>query len=308
MTVYYNALGPILKKKFGCKVYKICIDAGFTCPNRNGEKGYGGCIFCDTFGSSSLTNPEKTSLKQQILNNIIVRKSRYKAKKFIVYLQSYSNTYAPLDRLKHIYDEALSAHQDIVGISIATRSDCLDEEKIALIASYKKKVPYVNIELGMQSANDTTLKFINRCETHADFVKTLSIIKSYELDHCAHVILGLPNETKDDELFTADTLAKLQVNGVKIHLLVIVPNTPMEDLYRKGLYHPLSFEEYVSKCCDFLERLHPSCIIHRLSTSGPLMHLIAPLWMRTTKETVVNAVLTEFIQRKTHQGIFYRCF
>jgi radical SAM protein (TIGR01212 family) len=304
MTIYYNALGAQLKKQFGCKVYKISLDGGFTCPNRDGSKGVGGCIFCDKAGSSSLTNPQKTSIKEQILNNIIVRKSRYKAKKFIVYLQSYSNTYGSIDHLKHVYDEAIYAHEDIVGISIATRSDCIDDDKAALIASYKNKVPYVNVELGMQSAHETTLKLINRCETHADFVKAIKILKNHNLDHCAHVILGLPNEDKEDELFTADTIAKLKVNGVKIHLLVIIKDTPLEELYRQGGYKPLTLDEYVQKTCNFLERLHPCCVIHRMSTSGPLMHLVAPLWMQTTKETVVRAILEEFKKRNSKQGIF----
>ena len=202
-----------LKKRFQTRVYKISLDAGFTCPNRDGTKGKNGCIFCDEKGSSSRTHGDSTPIEQQALVNINVRKSRYGAKKFIAYFQSFSNTYAPCDQLKKIYDKALFSHPDIIGISISTRPDCIDEEKVQMIAEYKKKFPYVCIELGMQSIHDKTLSLINRQESHQDFLAAYALIKKYGLEHCIHIILGLPNESRQNQIETAKNLADLQISN-----------------------------------------------------------------------------------------------
>lgn len=300
----YNSFNNFLKKIFQQKTYKISLDAGFSCPNRDGSKGFGGCIFCDEKGSSSRTNLECASLKTQIINNIKVRKNRYKAEKFIVYFQSFTNTYAPVAKLKKLYDEAIEAHEEIVGISVSTRPDCVDEEKIQLLASYKEKLPFVCIEYGMQTSNDTTLKLLNRNETHGDFLKALELTKKYDLHHCAHVILGLPGESLEDNLKTADTLAELKVEGVKIHCLVAMENSVLGNMYEKGLWTPLSYKEYVESACSFIERIHPDSIIHRVSASGHPLHLIAPLWMKEKNLQIANALREEFQRRKTRQGSF----
>lgn len=294
-----NTYGAFLKAKFGCRVYKVAVDAGFSCPNRDGSKGIGGCIFCDETGSSSRVSENKP-IKEQVLQNIRVRKSRYNAKKFIVHFQSFTNTYASTEKLKKLYDEALFTHPDIVGISISTRADSLNEEKVSLIASYKSKITYVNVEIGMQTANDKTLKLINRCETHEDFLNAFALLKKYELDHCIHLILGLPNESKEDMLHTADVLAKLNVNGVKIHLLVAMRNTLLEQLFKEGKWKPLSFEEFTSLCADFLIRLPPSCIIHRLGGNGHPLHIVAPTWVKTQKQQIIPKILLELKKRKTN--------
>lgn len=300
----YNTYNRFMKNLIGERTYKVSIDAGFSCPNRDGTKAFGGCIFCDERGSSSRTNPEKTSIKEQIIANIKVRKTRYKAQKFIVYFQSFTNTYAHVEKLKELYDEAIIAHPDIVGISISTRPDSIDEEKIKLIASYKEKLPYVCVEFGMQSSHEKTLKLINRNESHVDFVKAIELTQKYKLSNCAHIILGLPEETFEDYLSTADALAKLKVDGVKIHALAAIENTVLSHMYEKGLWQPLSLEKYIEASLSFIERLLKDCIIHRVSASGHPQHITAPVWMREKNLNISKKLELEFKKKGSHQGIF----
>lgn len=298
----YNAH---MHKLFQKRVYKVSIDGGFSCPNRDGTKSTFGCIFCDAKGSSSRTHPSFTSIKEQVIKNISIRKSRYRAEKFIAYFQSFTNTYAPIEVLKKRYDEAIAAHPDIVGLTISTRPDCIDEEKIKLIASYQAKLPYVSIEYGLQTIHDKTLKLINRQETHADFLKALALTKKYNLHHCAHVILNLPGETKEEMLATAEELARLKVEGVKIHLLVAMRGTALEKLFLKGNWQSFSLEEYVKLACDFIERLPPDMVIHRISKNGHPLEIVYPLWMKDKKAAFMPALLKEFEQRKSYQGFHY---
>ena len=300
----YNSYNNYMKKKMGCKVYKVSIDGGFSCPNRDRTKGEGGCIFCDERGSSSRTNNLSSSITEQIINNIKVRKARYKAKKFIAYFQSFSNTYAPISKLKEKYDEAIQADKDIIGLNISTRPDCIDENKIKLIASYKEKVPYVCIEYGMQTSHDKTLKLINRKENHTDFLKALELTQKYGLHHCAHIILGLPGESIEEQIQTANVISSLGVEGIKIHLLVAIANTPLATMYKDGLWAPLSYEEYINLACTFLENIHKECIIHRLSSSGHPMHLVAPIWMKNKNINISFDIVKEFKKRNTYQGYF----
>lgn len=294
-----------LKKLFNCRVYKVSIDAGFTCPNRDGSKGVGGCTFCDETGSSSRLNTIETPIREQVLNNIKVRRSRFKSGKFIAYFQSNTNTYAPVEQLQKLYDEAVDAHPDIVGLAISTREDCIDEEKIALISSYRERLPYVSVEYGMQTIHDRTLASINRCSKHSDFLRALELTQKYDLDYCVHVILGLPGESREDQLKTAEALAKMGVRGVKIHLLVAMDKTPLAKSYERGKWSPLSFEEYVSLVCDFIERLPSNCVIHRLSGNGHPLHVVAPKWMSQRKGEVIKAISQTLINRKTYQGFRY---
>jgi len=278
-----------LKNLFGRKVYKVSIDAGFTCPNIDGTKAKGGCIFCDEYGSSSRVH-ENRSIKEQVLNNIKIRKTRYKAKKFIAYFQSFSNTYKNIDELKKLYNEALCSHPDIVGLSISTRADCLDENKVKLVASYRKFLPYVSIELGLQSMHDKTLKKINRQETLKDFIKAYTLIKKYNLHLCVHVILGLPQETDLDMMRTANFLSSLKIDGVKIHILVALKNTVLEKLYLKKLWTPLSYERYLKIASYFIKTLGNSCIIHSSAASGYAKDIIAPSWLYKKKLKLIEDI------------------
>jgi uncharacterized protein len=300
----YYTYNRFMQQLFGCRVYKVSVDANFSCPNRDGTLSTLGCIFCDELGSSSRTHDRTTPIRDQILNNIKVRKARYRAQKFIVYFQSFSNTYGSLEKLKDTFDKAAGVHPDIIGISISTRPDCVDEEKIKLIASYKKIFEYVSIEYGMQTIHNKTLKFINRQETHADFLNALQLTKKYDLHHVAHVILGLPNETVEDQMETAQKIKEYEIEGIKIHLLVAMQNTALAKMYEEGLFNPLSFEEYIKLACSFLERLGPKCVIHRISASGHPLHIVAPLWMKDPKLDFEGALLKEFARRGTFQGIY----
>jgi uncharacterized protein len=305
MNDYIRTFNSYLQELFSERVYKIAIDAGFSCPNRDGTKGVNGCIYCDERGSSSRTNASSTPIREQILKNIAHRKIRYKAKKFIAHFQSYTNTYAPLEKLKELYDEAISSSEEIVGLSISTRADCVDEEKMALIASYQKHLPFVQVEFGLQTIHNRTRDLLNRCEKYEDFVQALSWTKKFSLHHCAHVILGLPGESQEEQMQTAKALADLQIEGVKIHFLVALENTSLAQQYLDGLWQPPSFEEHISLTCDFLERLPPSTIIHRISGNGHPLHLIAPLWMKEKKEEILPALKKEFLRRNSRQGSRY---
>jgi radical SAM protein (TIGR01212 family) len=304
MAFYYNSFNQYMIKRFGCTVYKVTIDAGFTCPNRDGSKGTGGCIFCPSSGASSLVH-KNASIKEQIEENCKVRRTRYHADKFIAYFQSFTNTYADHSHLKTIYDQVLG-YKDIVGLSIATRSDCVDEEKIRLIASYKDYFPYVNVEYGMQSMHNKTLKKINQCSSLEDLEKALDLTKKYNLEYSLHVILNLPGETKEEQLETANYLAEIRAPHVKIHLLCAMKNTPFAQVHKQGLWKSLTFEEYISLICDFLERLPPQTIIDRLGGGGHPKEVIEPTWLYDQKDSIVTKVLEEFQKRNTHQGFLVK--
>ncbi len=310
MSKPYRTYNEYLKQKFGAKVYKVTLDAGFTCPNRDGSKAKGGCTFCDTTGSSSRAQDRRDSLSDQVLKNIAKQRRRFKAEKFIAYFQSFTNTYAPVERLKMLYDEAVNAHPDVIGLAVSTRPDCVDAEKLALIASYQgpgEYVPerYVSIEYGLQTIHNRTLERVNRAETYEDFLKAYALTQAFNLDHCVHVILGMPGESHADMMATADVLAELGVMGVKIHLLCAMEHTPLAKEFAQGLWTPLSQVEYVQLVCDFIERLHPECIIHRIAGNGHHQHVLAPLWLQH-KHAVTTDIDAEFARRGTRQGSRFR--
>jgi radical SAM protein (TIGR01212 family) len=297
----YRPYSDYLKSLFGCRVYKVTLDAGFTCPNRDGTKGRGGCTFCDDTGSSSRAQDRRDSITEQILKNIEKQRKRFKANKFIAYFQSYTNTYSKPERLKRLYDEALAAHPDIIGMSISTRPDCVDDEILALIASYKQPGRYICVEYGMQTIHDRTLEQLNRCETHADFLQAMALTRQYDLHHCIHVILGLPGESWEDQMATADKLAEMKVDGVKIHLLCAMEKTPIAESFLRGEWTPMEQDEYVSLICDFIERLHPETVIHRVAGNGHHQHVVAPLWLQRKLE-IMTLIDQEFARRGSRQG------
>jgi uncharacterized protein len=301
MSLYYRSYSQMLKERFGQPVYKLTLDAGFTCPNRDGTKGFGGCTFCDDTGSSSRAQNKKDSIRNQLLSNMAKQRQRFKANRFIAYFQSYTNTYSPTARLKRLYDEAMSTHEDIVGLAISTRPDCVDAEKLALIASYQQPGRLVCIEYGLQTIHNTTLDHLNRCETVEDFYTAMALTREHQLEHCIHVILDLPGESWAMQMATADKLAQMRVDGVKIHLLVAMPNTPIATDFLQGRWQPLDKDAYVSLVCDFIERLHPSTVIHRVAGNGHPQHVVAPLWMRE-KHNILRDVDAEFARRGTRQG------
>lgn len=297
----YKQYSQHLKELFNCKVYKVTLDAGFSCPNRDGVISTGGCIFCEDGGSFSQAHSGELSINEQLDISINKLKDRFGAQKFISYFQAYSNTYAPVDKLKSLYDEAI-LHPDVVGLSIGTRPDCVDAEKIMLINSYAKNYE-VWVEYGLQSIHDKTLKLINRGHSAEDFIKAYELTRKFgeNIKICVHVILGLPGETRQEMLETAKVLADLGIDGIKIHLLCALKDTELEKMHNRGEFNPLSAEEYVDTVCDYLEILPPKTIIHRLAGNGLKKILVAPKWL-PEKFKVLNLIDRELERRGTFQG------
>ena len=295
----YNQFSRLLKDKFGAKVYKITLDAGFSCPNRDGTISKGGCIFCDEGGSFSQAHSNLLSVEQQVQEGIKTLSARFKAEKFMSYFQAYSNTYKPVKELEKIYNSALM-DEKIIGLSIGTRPDCVDDEKLSLIAGYKDDY-YTWVEYGLQSIHNKTLKKINRGHDFDCFLRAYEKTKEKGINVCVHVILGLW-ETHDEMMQTAQKLAELSVDGVKIHMLCALENTRLADMYKNNEIDFMSEDEYINTVCDFLEYLPPETSIHRLAGNGLKKNLIAPRWLGK-KLDCLNKIDREFIKRNSYQGI-----
>ena len=301
MEKRYNDFNTYLRSLFGCRVQKITIDAGLSCPNRDGRVSSGGCIFCNASGSGTGAHARGLTITDQILQGKKFLARRYKARKFLAYFQSFSNTYAPIDKLKRLYDEALAV-EDIVGLSIGTRPDCVDLPILDLLQDYTRH-HLIWLEYGLQSASDKTLELINRGHDVACFKNAVRATLSRGIKICAHVILGLPGESRPDILHTAKTISDLGIDGVKLHLLYVIKGTPLETLYRLGNYRCLEQQEYIDLVCDFLERIPPEMVIQRLTGDPHPEELVAPHWSRGKTETLrrINETLE---QRDTWQGKF----
>ena len=298
MEKRYNAFSEYLKQKFGAKVYKITIDAGFSCPNRDGTISSSGCIFCDDGGSFSQAHSNRLSIEEQVQVGAETLARRFKAQKFMSYFQAFSNTYKPVGELEKIYKASLT-HPDIVGISIGTRPDCVDDDKLKLISSFTPDY-YTWIEYGLQSVHDKTLKKINRGHDYKCFLEAYEKTKNYGINICLHVILNL-FETYEEMMETAKTIAKLEPDGVKIHMLVALEGTKVADMYTNGEIDFMTEDEYVSTVCDFLEYLPPQTTIHRLAGNGLRIELVAPRWIGKKLDTL-NRIDREFERRGSRQG------
>lgn len=301
MDKRYNDLNSYLRRIFGCRVQKITIDAGLTCPNRDGTISTGGCIYCNTRGSGTGAHAKGLSVTQQLIQGKETLSKRYRAKKFIAYFQSFSNTYAPVNTLKGLYEAAL-ALDDVVGISIGTRPDCVNDDILDLLQGYARHC-LVWIEYGLQSAKDETLIFINRGHDVRCFKEAVYATQGRGINICAHVILGLPNENRADMLHTAKILAALKIDGVKLHLLYVVKGTRLEKLYRQGRYSCLKQQEYIDLVCDFLERLPSEMVIQRLTGDPHPNELVAPQWALKKSETLAKIRQT-LEKRDSWQGKF----
>ncbi|NVN98519.1 MAG: TIGR01212 family radical SAM protein [Geobacteraceae bacterium] len=294
----YNPFSEELKRQFGCRVHRISIDGGFTCPNRDGSVGTAGCIFCSDRGSGSFGIARGMSIAGQLEHGKEVMTRKYKSKKFIAYFQPYSNTYAPVERLRELYDEALSV-PEVVGLIVGTRPDCLPPETLDLLKEYDKKT-YFWLELGLQSPHDRTLERIGRGHDFGAFRAAVESVKSRGIRLCVHVILGLPGESREEMLQTPAILNDLGVDGVKIHLLHVNRDTRLAGLYEKGEICLPEKAEYVELVCDFLERLKPEIFIQRLTGDGG-KDLIAPRWS-AAKFEVLNTIDDELERRGSRQG------
>lgn len=295
----YQLFSQHLKERFGGRVHKISVDAGFGCPNRDGGRSGAGCLFCDPGGSGAVGIERQLSVSAQVEQGKEVMTRKYKAGKFMAYFQPFSNTLAPVEKLRALYDEALAV-EDVVGLAIGTRPDCLPPEVIDLLAEYHEKT-YLWLELGLQSSHDRTLDWLRRGHDFATFLEAYRRAKSRGLRVCVHVILGLPGESRNEILQTVDALAELQIDGVKLHLLHVLRDTPLGELYAANEITVMGMEEYVELVVDCIERLPPQTLIHRLTGDGPRDLLLAPLWS-LKKWEVLNAINAEFNRRGSVQG------
>jgi len=295
--MYYYSFGEYLKDKYGRKVRKIGLNAGFTCPNRDGVTGEDGCIFCNDSGFSEFPD-NNISVKEQIDSTISTFKKKG-VENFIAYFQNGSNTYASVEELKKIYD-IIHEYPEIVGLFISTRPDCVNDEVLDLIQGYTS-THEVWVEYGLQTVHDKTLEFIGRGH---NFTQTEEIIRKTSRRGKkvgVHVILGLPGESKEEMMETAEKVSRLPVSGVKLHLLHVLKNTPLEELYNKGEVKLLKEDEYINIACDFIERLSPDCVLLRLASDARVKVLVAPKWMNRKLE-VIRSIEREFKTRNTRQG------
>ena len=280
----------------------MTIDAGFTCPNRDGTKGKGGCIYCDPFGSGNAQFGKGISIEEQVNQNRVFLKKRYNAERFFLYFQAFSNTYAPVCELKEIYDKGISAGQDdILGIIIGTRPDCINEKKLELIASYHPAYE-VWIEYGLQSIHQKTLDFINRQHTVDDYAKAVELTKKYLIKITAHIIVGLPYETHDQIMETARFLTEHdKIDALKIHSLYIPEGSGLENLYHQKKFRMMTMQEYIQTVVDILEILPENMIIARLTGEIDKHHLIAPDWV-SKKQKVLAGINEEMKNRGLKWG------
>jgi radical SAM protein (TIGR01212 family) len=294
-----NSFGSYLRKRFGCRVSKVNVDAGFTCPNRDGSKGVGGCIYCDNNSFSPVTTQVSVPLETQMLEGMAYHKTRLRSEKFIIYFQKFTNTYASVDKLRNLYFRALS-HPDVLGISVGTRPDALDDEAISLLEEIARH-HYVCIELGLQSMDDAILKRINRGHTLDEFLQTVERIAGRGIDICTHLIYGFPGETSRGFMETAALVSSLPINSLKVHQLHAVKGTQLAEMYMAGKFSPISHQEYVATICDFLEQIPPSVAIQRLYGSAPLAIRIAPNWDLKNNQ-MWYSVINELKRRGSWQG------
>lgn len=295
---------PSMPNGRSVKVYKIPIDAGFTCPNRDGKVGSGGCIYCSNRSFSPYTQlAERLPLREQIIQGMDFYQKHYGAEKFIIYFQAFTNTYAPLEYLKQLYDEALTFN-NVIGLAIGTRPDCVSDEVLDLITEYASKY-LVWLEYGIQSIHDRTLKLVNRGHTYQDFVEAVKRTQGRNIKIGTHIIMGLPGETRDDMIATAETIGALGLDGIKIHHLYIAENTPLAEWYKEGRVKTMSLEEYILLVCDVLEHLPEKMVIQRLMGELWDKSVIAPRWAVRDKNDIIAAIENELDQRGSYQGRWF---
>lgn len=296
----YRHLNEYYKEKFGERTLKICVDGGFTCPNRDGTKGYGGCIYCSERGSGELIN-NCGDIEKQVKHYFTTYRAE-RANKFIVYFQNFTNTYDTIENLKKKYDSALIDDR-IVGISIGTRPDCITEEIVKLLKSYTNKY-YVCVELGLQTSNDKIGKLINRGYTSKQFTEAVKILNKYNINVVAHIMVGLPSETKQDIQDTVNFINSHKLEGVKIHSTYVVENTKLADMYKNGEYKALDLDDYIETLIDIIVHLKPELIIHRISGDAPKDILVAPYWNKH-KMWILHGFEKRFRTRDLWQGKYY---
>ena len=297
---HYNTLSDYYKNKYHKKVSKISINLGLSCPNKDGTKGYGGCTYCSSKSSGDFAGETNLSIKDQFYQVKDVMDKKWPDSLYVLYFQAGTNTHTSLENLNRILEESLNIDSSIVEISIATRADALDVDKIKIISKYNKKIP-ITVELGLQTSNENTAKLINRCHTNKEFEEAVNLLHKEGINVVAHIMNGLPGETKDDMLNTIDFLNKLKIDGIKIHALCIISDSRMGQDYLKNPFKLLSFEEYVNIVIEELRHLNKNVIIHRLSADAKLSNLIEPKWTYR-KKLVMNEIDRIMNEENIYQG------
>lgn len=295
----YNSLNYELKKEFGKKIAKISIDGGFTCPNRDGSVGYGGCIFCSSKGSGDFAESRKLSIKEQIEKGKEQTSKKWKDTGYIAYFQSYTNTYAPIDELRKKYYEAIEC-KDICGIAIATRPDCLSFDVLELLSEINQKT-YLWVELGFQTSNENSAKFINRCYDNSVFENAVKELKKRNIKVVVHTIMGLPNETKEDMLNTVKYVCSFSIDGIKLQLLHILSDSKLYEYYKENKFHILDKYEYADIIIEAIENIPENIVIHRITGDGSRENLIAPLWSLDKRGTL-NLIHKKMREKHSFQG------
>jgi radical SAM protein (TIGR01212 family) len=301
----YNSFGSYVKKTFGSAVQKVNIDAGFTCPNRDGTVGWGGCIFCNNQSFKPGACRPALPVREQVGNGIAYLKKRYGAEKFLAYFQAYTNTYAPVEVLEKVYREALE-EPSVIGLAIGTRPDCVDSDILDLLEGISR-TRFVLVEYGLQSVYDRTLAYMNRGHDVATFVKALDATKARGIRAGAHVIVGFPTESREEMLGMASEVSEMGVEFLKIHQLQVIRDTPLADMYRSEPFPVFGYDEYLDFVVEFIERLSPEIVLQRLFATAPDEILIAPRWGRSRHETLGD-INRKFVERDTRQGRAFKSF
>lgn len=297
----YYSFNTYLKEHFHERVHRISLNAGFSCPNFDGEQNREGCIYCNN-KAFSVYSKNELPLEEQIRQSIAFYKNQKKIHTFIAYFQSYTNTYSDIETLKKTY-EVIRGFPEIRGLSISTRPDCVDEEKIRMIAGYTKDY-MVWMEYGVQTTHNRLLKRVNRNHTFEDFLHALDLTRKYGILTGVHMILGLPDANYDDIMKDAETLAKLDIQGIKFHVLHVLKGSPLEKEYAEGTFNLLTQEQYIQYLCDYLERIPAHWVIFRLVSTADREYLVAPHWINNRNQ-IIEAVNQEFLKRGTRQGSLF---
>lgn len=295
----YHTLDYFYKEKFKEKVFKVSLDAGFTCPNIDGTVGYGGCIYCSKKGSGDFAGNKNEPIETQFETIKSVMLHKWPKAKYIGYFQAHTNTYAPVEKLKEIYEKILNK-ENVIGLNIATRPDAITDECLKYLKELNKKT-YLTIELGLQTTNPNTAKLINRCHTLSCFEEMVKKLRQENINVVVHIINGLPYETKEDMLNTVKYLNTLDIQGIKIHMLSILKDTAIEELYKKEKFPLLTKEEYIDIVISQLELLRKEIVIHRITGDPKIDDLVEPDWL-TKKFCVLNDIDKEMVRRNTYQG------
>ena len=295
----YHTLDYFYKNKFGEKICKVSLNAGFSCPNIDGTKGIGGCIYCSKLGSGEFAGNKKDSILKQFNDIKKVMYRKWPNAKYIAYFQARTNTYAPVNKLKEVYEPVLK-EKDVIGLSIATRPDAISDECLEYLKDLNSRT-YLTIELGLQTIKEETSLLINRCHSLDCFKDMVDKLRNNNINVVVHIINGLPYETKEDMLNTVKYLNNLDIQGIKIHMLSIIKDTPLEKLYKKEKFHILTKEEYIDITISQLEYLRPEIVIHRITGDPDPKELIEPAWL-IKKFCVLNDIDKEMVKRNTYQG------